>query len=119
MYRRTIIKAFFVATLLLGPGIAFPAFAGTTDSSGAGSSGAGSLGGPAADDAIDSKVSAVLAGMAVGATFDPALAYQAAAVTGTALRAMGIRWDNAPVVDVNTIPTNTPACSGTRCTTAV
>lgn len=44
--------------------------------------------------------------MAVGATFDPLDAYQAANVSGTELRAMGINVDDAPVSDVNTNPLN-------------
>ncbi len=44
--------------------------------------------------------------MAIGATFDPAQAYQAANVTGKELRAQGINMDDAPVVDVNTNPRN-------------
>jgi beta-N-acetylhexosaminidase len=50
--------------------------------------------------------------MAIGATFSPGMARQAAAVTGQQLRAMGINVDNAPVVDVNTNPANTT--DGTR-----
>lgn len=50
--------------------------------------------------------------MAIGATFNPANAYQAASVTGAELRAMGINVDDAPVVDVNTNPRN--AADGPR-----
>lgn len=50
--------------------------------------------------------------MAIGATFSPGQAQQAAAVTGQQLKAMGINVDNAPVVDVNTNPANTT--DGTR-----
>lgn len=44
--------------------------------------------------------------MALGATGNIALASQAASITGTELRAMGISIDNAPVVDVNVNPLN-------------
>ncbi|HEX3778870.1 MAG TPA: glycoside hydrolase family 3 N-terminal domain-containing protein [Pseudonocardiaceae bacterium] len=44
--------------------------------------------------------------MAIGATFNPVDAYQAATVTGQELRAQGINMDDAPVVDVNTNPQN-------------
>ncbi|MFC0003906.1 glycoside hydrolase family 3 protein [Micromonospora siamensis] len=50
--------------------------------------------------------------MALGATFEPALAFSTAASTGRQLRAMGINMDHAPVVDVNTNPRNT--ADGTR-----
>ncbi len=50
--------------------------------------------------------------MAIGATFSPASALRAAAVTGQQLRAMGINEDDAPVVDVNTNPAN--AADGPR-----
>ncbi|GGK86447.1 glycoside hydrolase family 3 protein [Mangrovihabitans endophyticus] len=45
--------------------------------------------------------------MAVGATFDPRSAYDAAKVSGTELTALGINTVDAPVVDVNTNPRNT------------
>ncbi|MBO0867635.1 MAG: glycoside hydrolase family 3 C-terminal domain-containing protein [Micromonosporaceae bacterium] len=45
--------------------------------------------------------------MAIGASFDPGSAYQAAAVTGAESRAVGITMDDAPVVDNNTNPVNT------------
>jgi beta-N-acetylhexosaminidase len=45
--------------------------------------------------------------MALGATGNPQLAYQNAAITGQELRAMGVNVDAAPVVDVNTNPLNT------------
>ncbi|WP_250036153.1 glycoside hydrolase family 3 protein [Paractinoplanes maris] len=44
--------------------------------------------------------------MAIGATFDPRTAYDAARVSGTELRALGITVTHAPVVDVNTNPRN-------------
>ncbi|MFD0517484.1 glycoside hydrolase family 3 protein [Paractinoplanes durhamensis] len=44
--------------------------------------------------------------MALGATFDPRQAEQAARVSGTELRALGINVVDAPVVDVNTNPAN-------------
>ena len=50
--------------------------------------------------------------MAVGATFDPRTAYDAAEVSGTELRALGITVVHAPVVDVNTNPRN--AADGVR-----
>lgn len=50
--------------------------------------------------------------MAIGGTFSPGDAEQAAAVTGRQLKAMGLNVDNAPVVDVNTNPANTT--DGTR-----
>jgi beta-N-acetylhexosaminidase len=40
--------------------------------------------------------------MAIGATFDPRTAYDAAKVSGTELKALGINVVDAPVVDVNT-----------------
>src|SRR5262249_4927623 len=59
---------------------------------------------------VVSRLGAVLAtspgNMAIGATFDPADAERTAAVTGRQLRALGIAVDEAPVVDVNTEPTN-------------
>jgi beta-N-acetylhexosaminidase len=39
--------------------------------------------------------------MAIGASFDPAVARRTAAVSGSELRALGINVDDAPVVDVN------------------
>jgi beta-N-acetylhexosaminidase len=45
--------------------------------------------------------------MAIGATFDPRTAYDAAKVSGTELMALGINVVHAPVVDVNTNPRNT------------
>jgi beta-N-acetylhexosaminidase len=45
--------------------------------------------------------------MAIGATFDPRLAADAARVSGTELRQLGITVVHAPVVDVNTNPRNT------------
>ncbi|MBU2669958.1 glycoside hydrolase family 3 protein [Actinoplanes bogorensis] len=50
--------------------------------------------------------------MAIGATFDPRTAYDAAKVSGTELRALGINVTHAPVVDVNTNPRN--AADGVR-----
>ncbi|HEV7962458.1 MAG TPA: glycoside hydrolase family 3 N-terminal domain-containing protein [Actinoplanes sp.] len=50
--------------------------------------------------------------MAVGATFDPRAAYDAAKVGGTQLKALGINVVDAPVVDVNTNPRN--AADGPR-----
>lgn len=50
--------------------------------------------------------------MAIGATFDPRTAYDAAKVSGTELRALGITVSHAPVVDVNTNPRN--AADGVR-----
>ncbi|MBL7256273.1 glycoside hydrolase family 3 protein [Paractinoplanes lichenicola] len=50
--------------------------------------------------------------MAIGATFDPRTAYDAAKVSGTELRALGITVTHAPVVDVNTNPRN--AADGVR-----
>ncbi|MEE6296742.1 glycoside hydrolase family 3 protein [Georgenia wangjunii] len=44
--------------------------------------------------------------MALGATFDPTLAYAQGSVLGAELSAMGINVDFAPVVDVNTNPAN-------------
>jgi beta-N-acetylhexosaminidase len=44
--------------------------------------------------------------MAVGATFNPVSAFQAARVSGTELRALGVNVVDAPVVDVNTNPLN-------------
>ena len=44
--------------------------------------------------------------MAIGATFDPISAFQAARVSGTELRALGVNMVDAPVVDVNTNPLN-------------
>jgi beta-N-acetylhexosaminidase len=40
--------------------------------------------------------------MAIGATFDPRTAYDAAKISGTELKALGINVVDAPVVDVNT-----------------
>jgi beta-N-acetylhexosaminidase len=50
--------------------------------------------------------------MAIGATFRPGDAFQAAKVSGTELRALGINVVDAPVVDVNTNPRN--AADGPR-----
>jgi beta-N-acetylhexosaminidase len=50
--------------------------------------------------------------MAIGATFNPLNAVQAAKVSGTELRALGINVVDAPVVDVNTNPRN--AADGPR-----
>jgi beta-N-acetylhexosaminidase len=50
--------------------------------------------------------------MAIGATFDPRSAYDAAKVSGTQLKALGINVVDAPVVDVNTNPRN--AADGPR-----
>lgn len=50
--------------------------------------------------------------MAIGATFAPGDSRRMASVTGQQLRAMGLNADYAPVVDVNTNPTNTT--DGTR-----
>src|SRR3954451_11205728 len=50
--------------------------------------------------------------MAIGATFNPVDDYQAAKVSGTELRALGINVVDAPVVDVNTNPRN--AADGAR-----
>ncbi len=50
--------------------------------------------------------------MAIGATFDPRTAYDAAKVSGTELKALGINVVDAPVVDVNTNPRN--AADGVR-----
>jgi beta-N-acetylhexosaminidase len=50
--------------------------------------------------------------MAIGATFRPGDAVQAARVSGTELRALGINVVDAPVVDVNTNPRN--AADGPR-----
>jgi beta-N-acetylhexosaminidase len=44
--------------------------------------------------------------MAVGATFNPVSAFQAARVSGTELRELGLTTVDAPVVDVNTNPLN-------------
>jgi beta-N-acetylhexosaminidase len=44
--------------------------------------------------------------MAIGATFSPVGAFQAARVSGTELRALGVNVVDAPVVDVNTNPLN-------------
>ena len=44
--------------------------------------------------------------MAVAATGNPENAYQAGLITGTELRAMGINFDLAPVLDVNSNPLN-------------
>jgi beta-N-acetylhexosaminidase len=44
--------------------------------------------------------------MAIGATFNPAAAFEAAEVSGTELRALGVNVVDAPVVDVNTNPRN-------------
>jgi len=44
--------------------------------------------------------------MAIGATFRPGDAVQAAKVSGTELRALGVNVVDAPVVDVNTNPLN-------------
>jgi beta-N-acetylhexosaminidase len=50
--------------------------------------------------------------MAIGASFDPRSAYDAAKVGGTQLKALGINVVDAPVVDVNTNPRN--AADGPR-----
>jgi beta-N-acetylhexosaminidase len=50
--------------------------------------------------------------MALGATFRPQLAYRAAQVSGSELKALGINVVDAPVVDVNTNPRN--AADGPR-----
>jgi beta-N-acetylhexosaminidase len=50
--------------------------------------------------------------MAIGASFDPRLAYTTARATGQQLRALGINVDDAPVVDTNTNPAN--AADGSR-----
>ena len=50
--------------------------------------------------------------MAIGATFDPRVAYATNRATGQQLRAIGIRVDDAPVVDTNTNPAN--AADGPR-----
>ena len=50
--------------------------------------------------------------MAIGATFDPRTAYDAAKASGTELKALGINVVDAPVVDVNTNPLN--AADGVR-----
>jgi len=56
---------------------------------------------------------AILPGnMAIGATFDPRTAYDAAKVSGAELRALGFTVTHAPVVDVNTNPRN--AADGVR-----
>src|SRR3954451_13939601 len=44
--------------------------------------------------------------MAIGATFNPVNAFQAARVSGTELRTLGVNVVDAPVVDVNTNPLN-------------
>ena len=44
--------------------------------------------------------------MALGAAHNPEYAYDAAHITGTELRAMGINQDNAPDTDVNVNPAN-------------
>lgn len=44
--------------------------------------------------------------MALGATRDPSLAYEAGRITGLELRAMGINMNLAPVVDLNNNPQN-------------
>lgn len=44
--------------------------------------------------------------MALGASRDPSLAYEAAQITGKELRAMGINMNMAPVLDVNNNPAN-------------
>ncbi|MEE6296743.1 glycoside hydrolase family 3 N-terminal domain-containing protein [Georgenia wangjunii] len=44
--------------------------------------------------------------MALGATFDPTLAYAQGSVLGTELASVGVNVDFAPVVDVNTNPAN-------------
>ncbi|TFB24496.1 beta-N-acetylhexosaminidase [Filobacillus milosensis] len=44
--------------------------------------------------------------MLLGATGKPELAYEAGKVTGRELRALGINWNLAPVVDVNNNPLN-------------
>ncbi|MGH7882211.1 MAG: glycoside hydrolase family 3 protein [Candidatus Dormibacteraceae bacterium] len=44
--------------------------------------------------------------MAIGATFNPSSAYRAAFIYGSEQRSMGIDLDIAPVVDVNTNPSN-------------
>jgi beta-N-acetylhexosaminidase len=50
--------------------------------------------------------------MAIGATFDPRAAYDAAKVGGTQLKALGVNVVDAPVMDVNTNPRN--AADGPR-----
>lgn len=50
--------------------------------------------------------------MAVGATADLGAAHDVARVLGTELRSLGVTWDLAPVVDVNTEPLN--AADGSR-----
>jgi beta-N-acetylhexosaminidase len=71
--------------------------------------------GPEALIAIDQEGGAVLrttdlpeapSAMALGATDDPALAEAVGAVVGRELIALGINWDYAPVLDVNTDPRN-------------
>ncbi|GAA1736108.1 glycoside hydrolase family 3 protein [Isoptericola hypogeus] len=44
--------------------------------------------------------------MALGATFDPKLAYKQGKILGSELDAMGVNVDFAPVVDINTNPAN-------------
>ena len=50
--------------------------------------------------------------MAIGASFDPRVAYATNQATGQQLRALGIRVDDAPVIDTNTNPAN--AADGPR-----
>lgn len=44
--------------------------------------------------------------MAVSATNDPGAAYETGLILGKEMRAVGITWDLAPVVDVNSLPQN-------------
>ena len=44
--------------------------------------------------------------MLLGATHKPELAYEAGKITGSELKALGINWNLAPVVDVNNNPLN-------------
>lgn len=71
--------------------------------------------GPEALVAIDQEGGGVLrtkflpfapAAMALGAANDPALARRVGAATARGLRAMGVNWDFAPVLDVNNNPRN-------------
>ncbi|PZA06287.1 MULTISPECIES: beta-N-acetylhexosaminidase [unclassified Meiothermus] len=71
--------------------------------------------GPEALIAIDQEGGAVLrttdlpeapSAMAMGATGDPALAQAVGAAVGRGLISLGINWDYAPVLDVNTDPRN-------------
>ncbi|WKA55413.1 beta-N-acetylhexosaminidase [Planococcus shixiaomingii] len=55
---------------------------------------------------ISEGATAVPGAMLLGATHNPKHAYQAGIVTGKELKALGINWNLAPVVDINNNPEN-------------